>query len=91
MEAHIMSRIRGVEPHEAGLFTRFLYWMVKRKLRQLTGKSTISEPVKVTAHHTRLLRAMGEMEMGQAAAKSVPAKLKALGQIKAATLIGCPF
>jgi hypothetical protein len=31
------------------------------------------------------------MEQGQAAATSVPAELKALAGIRAATLVGCPF
>jgi hypothetical protein len=31
------------------------------------------------------------MEMGQAAAASAPAALKALAGLKAATLVGCPF
>jgi hypothetical protein len=31
------------------------------------------------------------MEMGQAAANSVPAGLKSLASIKAATLVGCPY
>ncbi len=67
------------------MFTRVVYWMTKRKL----GRIVL--PVQITAHHTRLLRAMGEMEMGQAAAHSVDAKLKELAGIFAATLIGCPF
>ena len=80
-----MARIRGVEANEAGIFTRFIYWMTQRKLRRVVL------PLKVTAHHPRLLVALGQMEMGQAAAHSVDAKIKALAGIKAATLIGCPF
>lgn len=80
-----MARIRAVEPREAGLFTRLVYWMTRRKAGRLVL------PVRITAHHTRLLRAMGEMEMGQAAARSVDANLKALASIYAAVLIGCPF
>ena len=45
----------------------------------------------MTAHHPRLLKAYGQMEMGQAAAQSVRANVKALAGIRAATLIGCPF
>jgi hypothetical protein len=80
-----MARIPGVEAHEAGWFTRFVYWMVKRKM----GRVIL--PVKITAHHPRLLKAMGQMEMGQEAAHSVDVPLKALLSIKAAMLIGCPF
>lgn len=85
MSLMAMARIEGVPRDQAGLFTRLVYWMTKRK----SGRVLI--PVQVTAHHTRLLRAMVEMEMGQAAARSVDPKLKALASIKAAALIGCPF
>ena len=80
-----MARIRGVEAREAGLFTRFVFWMARRKM----GHDVV--PLKITAHHTRLLRAVGEMEMGQAALRTMEPKLKALAGIKAATMIGCPF
>jgi 4-carboxymuconolactone decarboxylase len=86
-----MARIKGVEPGDAGLGTRFLYWLVQRKMGQLTGKSSVGEPIKIVAHHPRLLRALGQMEMGQAAARTVSAALKSLASIKAATLVGCPF
>ncbi len=74
-----------MDAKRAGLFTRLVYWMTKRKLGRVVM------PVQVTAHHTRLLRAMGEMEMGQAAAHSVEPRLKALASIRTSTLIGCPF
>ena len=80
-----MARIAGVEKDSAGLFTRFAYWMTRRKV----GRVIL--PVKITAHQPRLLRAMGEMEMGQAAVHSVEEILKVLASIKTATLIGCPF
>jgi 4-carboxymuconolactone decarboxylase len=80
-----MARIRGVEANQAGLVTRFLYWMTRRKLGR------VIMPFKVTAHQPRLLLAVGGMEMGQQALRSFDAKLKALAEIKAATLVGCPF
>ena len=80
-----MARISGVEAKDAGMFTRFAYWMTKRKV----GK--VITPIKITAHHPRLLRALGWMELGQEAAKSVDFKLKALVQVKIAMMIGCPF
>jgi hypothetical protein len=42
-------------------------------------------------HRPRLLRAIGQMESGLEAARSVPAKLKLLASHEAAMLIGCPF
>jgi 4-carboxymuconolactone decarboxylase len=86
-----MTRMKGVEPHEAGWFTRLVYWLVRRKVGQLTGQGRLVEPIKITAHHPRLLKALGQMEMGQEAARSVPASLKSLASIKAATLVGCPY
>ena len=80
-----MARIRGVEAKDAGLFTRFAYWMTRRKVGR------VIMPLKVTAHQPRLLRAVGEMEMGQLALDSVQPSLKALAGIKTAMLIGCPF
>lgn len=80
-----MARIAGVEPERAGVFVRFIYWMVQRKL----GRVVL--PIKIAAHHPRLLRSLGEMESGQMAAQSVDAALKSLAQVKVATLIGCPF
>jgi 4-carboxymuconolactone decarboxylase len=86
-----MSRIQGIEPHEAGWFTRLIYRLVRRKIGKLTGQDRLIEPIKIMAHHPRLLKALGQMEMGQDAARSVPDVLKSLASIKAATLIGCPY
>jgi len=80
-----VARIRGIEANEAGILTRFLYWMTRRRVGRLI------QPSKITAHQPRLLLASGQMEMGQQAVHSVDAKLKVLAEIKAATLVGCPF
>jgi len=74
-----------VEPADAGSFVRFVYWMVRRKL----GRVVL--PIKVTAHHPRLLRSLGEMESGQMAAHTVDSGLKCLASVKVAMLVGCPF
>jgi len=86
-----MAHMKGIDPVEAGWFTRLVYWFVRRKFGKLTGKDRLVEPVKVAAHHPRLLRAMGSMESGLEAAQSVPAELKQLASLKAATLVGRPF
>jgi hypothetical protein len=83
--------MKGVEPAEASWLTRLVYWFVRREFGKLTGKNRLIEPVKVVAHHPRLLRAMGQMEGGVEAARSVPAELKLLASLRAAMLIGCPF
>lgn len=86
-----MTRIKGVERAEAGLGLRLVYAYVRRKLAKLAGKAEVPEPVRVTAHHPRLLRATAHMEMGQEAARSVPEHIKLLASIQAARLVGCPF
>ena len=86
-----MARLQGVEPREGGLFLRGLYALVRRKVGKLAGRATVVEPVRIHAHHTRLLVGMGQMEAAQEAARSVAPELKALASIKAATLVGCPY
>src|SRR5262245_57730259 len=83
--------MKGVEPAEAGWFTRLVSWFVRRKFGKLTGKDRLIEPAKVAAHHPRLLRAMGQMEGGLETARSVPTELKRLASLQTAMLIGCPF
>jgi hypothetical protein len=65
-----MARMQGVEPHEAGWSTRLVYWFVKRGLYRITGKASVPEPIKITAHHAKLLRAFGKMEGAHGAATS---------------------
>jgi hypothetical protein len=81
----------GLETHAAGWLTRVVFWMVRRKVGQLTGRAHVVEPVRITAHHPRLLMAYGQMEMGQEAAHSVPAATKTLAGVKVASLVGCPY
>jgi len=86
-----MARIKGIEPEEAGVLTRIIYWLVRRKISAIAGRSSVVEPVKITAHHPSLLRAYGKMEQGQAGARTVPDSVKALASLRVAMLVGCPF
>ena len=80
-----MARIQGIDGKRANLFTRFFYWLVRRKIGR------VPEPLRITAHQPRLLAALGGMEMAQEAVRSVDGVVKAIVQIKAAKMIGCPF
>jgi len=86
-----MARIQGLEPQQAGWLTRLLYWFTRRSLRKITGQDRLPEPAKIVAHHPALFRAVGRMEMAQAAARTVDHKLKVLAGLRASTLTGCPF
>jgi len=84
-----MARIRGAEPGQqglvSGLLTRIAYAMTKRKVGRVV------KPVQIMAHHTRLLWGDAQMELSMGASHLVDAALKDLAQLRAATLIGCPF
>jgi hypothetical protein len=86
-----MPRMPGISDAEAPLGLRLLFAYVRRKVAGLVGQAAVPEPLRVTAHHARLLRATAHMEMGQEAAHSVPARLKLLASIQAARYVGCPF
>jgi hypothetical protein len=86
-----MARILGVEPKQAGLLTRLLYYFTRRAIRQVAGKERLPDSVKIAAHHPALLRAVSRMEMAQGSAHTVDHRLKVLAGLRASTLIGCPF
>ena len=80
-----MARIQVLEAKQAGPFVRLAYWLTRRKVGKVVA------PIKILAHHPRLLRAVAHMELGQEAANAVFPRIKALVNIKTAMMIGCPF
>jgi hypothetical protein len=85
----IMARIDGAEPVKQsflqGMFTRIIYSMTKRKVGRVVM------PVRIAAHHAKLLWGYGQMEQSLLGSRQVEAALKDLGQLRVATLVGCPF
>jgi len=85
----VMARISGADPRKkgllSGLLVRLFYWLTKRKL----GKVVM--PVQITSHHPRILWGYGQMEFAFLGSRLVETSLKNLVQLRAATLIGCPF
>jgi len=84
-----MARIEGADPSKQGLFqgwfTRIIYRLTKRKV----GRAVM--PVRIAAHHAKLLWGYGQMEQSQLASRLVEEPLKNLAELRAATLVGCPF
>lgn len=84
-----MARIPGAPANHGGplrrLFVGLVYALTKRRLGRLIM------PVQVTAHHPKILWGYVQMEQSQAGSKLVDAKLKGLAELRAATLVGCPF
>ena len=84
-----MARIEGADPSKQGLFqgmfTRIIYALTKRKVGRVVM------PAKIAAHHSKLLWGYGQMEQSQLGSRLVEATLKNLGELRVATLVGCPF
>lgn len=84
-----MARISGAPANQGGpvrrLFVGLVYWLTRRRLGRLIT------PVQVTAHHSKILWGYAQMEQSQAGSHLVDAKLKGLGELRVATLVGCPF
>ena len=84
-----MARIEGADPGEQGffrgMFTRIIYSMAKRKVGRVVM------PVRIAAHHTKLLWGYGQMEQSLLGSHQVEEALKNLAEVRVATLVGCPF
>jgi AhpD family alkylhydroperoxidase len=77
------ARLPAVEG--GGPIVRYAY----RASRKQTGK--VIGPVKVMAHHPRVLAGYGAMEQATMSSHRCPENLKALAELKAATMTGCNF
>ena len=84
-----MARIEGADPGKQrffqGMFTRVIYALTKRKVGRVVM------PAKIAAHHSKLLWGYGQMEQSQLGSRLVEATLKNLGELRVATVVGCPF
>jgi hypothetical protein len=79
-----MARIEGVTKG-GSVWARVAFFLTRRKLGRVV------KPVRIYALHSRLLRGYAQMELAQAAAKSIPAGIKSLASVRVALRIGCPF
>jgi hypothetical protein len=84
-EVDAPSRAKGVQEHEAGLRTKLILWLVKRRLGR------VPLPARLRAHDPKLLQLADRMSRHTAAAGTVSTKLKELVQLKVAAMVGCPF
>ena len=80
-----MPRITALPDQDLGLFARFAAWWAKRKLGKVPG------PLRVVAHSSALLRAVGGFEFAAEKFTKVDPKLMCLAGLRTATLVGCPF
>ena len=79
-----MARIEGVTDERASLISRGLFWLARRKLGR------VSEMWRICAHVPRIHLGRGLMELQLDSSRLVDRRLRWLGVIKTAMLVGCP-
>jgi AhpD family alkylhydroperoxidase len=79
------ARIPPVPDARAGLLARAAYRYSKREF------GTVTEPLRLFAHHPRVLAGYAGLEYATEKADRVPKRLKILAATKAAALAGCEF
>ncbi len=78
-------RSQGVQDNEAGLLTRIIFWVAKRRI----GRVPLG--LRVRARDPKLLRNVVRMDLYAASPGTIPVRLKELAQLKVAMMVGCPF
>jgi AhpD family alkylhydroperoxidase len=88
-----MTRIAGVSARDAGPYVRLAYHFTRRSIAQLTGREPerIIEPLEMYAHVPGLLRSYAKLEQATAKLHRVDKRLRALAELKAATLTHCQY
>lgn len=80
-----VARTKGVEDHEAGLFTRLIFWRTKRRY----GRVLLS--TRIRANDPKLLALAELMSRYASSHGALSPKLKELVQLKVAAMVGCPL
>jgi alkylhydroperoxidase family enzyme len=88
-----MARIAGVSARDAGEDVQLAYRFAREGIAQLTGRETerMIEPLELYAHLPGLLRGYGMLEQATAGLDRVGKRLRALAELKAATLTRCEY
>jgi hypothetical protein len=79
-----MARIEGVKDNEASLVSRLLFWIARRRLGR------VSEMWRINAHVPKIHLGRGVFELLLDRSALVDRRLRWLGVIKTAMLVGCP-
>ncbi len=77
------QRIQGAP--ERGPFRKIAYRMARKRLGR------VPEPFAVAALHTPIFSGMSGFELALERSKRVPVRYKALGELRAAMVVGCEF
>jgi alkylhydroperoxidase family enzyme len=88
-----MARITRVSASDAGEDVALALGYARSGLAELTGRETerMIEPLELYAHVPALLHGYGMMEQATAQLERIDKRLRALAELKAATLVQCEF
>lgn len=88
-----MTRIDGVSDAQAGPFARVVYHFTRRGLTELAGRAPegMLDPLRLYAHRPGLLTGYAALEWATGRLNGVEARLRALAELKAATLVACEY
>jgi AhpD family alkylhydroperoxidase len=88
-----MARVDPISPAQAGWSIRLTYWFTRRALSRLSGRrvEAMIEPVQVYARIPALLRGYAKLEQSTARLHALPDRVRALAELRAATLTGCEY
>jgi AhpD family alkylhydroperoxidase len=88
-----MARIPGVPTRQAGPYVRLAYYFTRRGLSRLTGRAPegLLEPLEMYAHIPGLLRGYAGLEQATAKLHHLSKRLRALAELKAATVVRCEY
>ena len=79
------SSYKGVQNHEAGPFTKFIFWRTKRRYEHVLLST------RIRANDPKLLALAELLTRYTSAPGALAPKLKELVQLKVAAMVGCPF
>ncbi len=88
-----MARIPGVPARQAGPYVKLAYYFTRRSLRRLTGRAPerMLEPLEMYAYVPGLLRGYAGLEQATAKLHRIDKRLRALAELKAATVVQCEY
>jgi 4-carboxymuconolactone decarboxylase len=88
-----MARIKGVSSAQAGLYVKIAYHFTRRGIAKLTRRETerMLEPLQMYAHVPVLFKGYAKLEQATAKLHRLDKRLRALAELKAATLTHCEY
>jgi AhpD family alkylhydroperoxidase len=88
-----MPRLPGVSDRDAGLVTKIVFYIMKRRFTKMTGhqSDTMLDPLRMYAHVPKLLNGYGRLEQAAGKVHLLDLRHRALAELKAATTTRCEY